>query len=39
MQTRTPGNRKVNLKKEIWDKRRRGLKKASERILACSSEP
>ena len=25
MQTRTPGNRKVNLKKEIWDKRRRGL--------------
>ena len=35
MQTRTPGNRKVNLKKEIWDKRRRAAdKKASERILA-----
>ena len=25
MQTHTPENRKVNLKKEIWDKRRRGL--------------
>nr|DAP56154.1 MAG TPA: portal [Caudoviricetes sp.] len=25
MQTKAPGNRKVNLKKEIWDKRRRGL--------------
>lgn len=40
MQTKKPANRKVNLKKEIWDKRRRGLLiKKRQSVSLRPSEP